>query len=263
MIEIKPLDSQRKKATTIFPPLPFSGYYIAQKGGGKTTLLLNALYSPEIYKNKFNRILWFSPTAGFDEKVIDLKKNNPTIENFPLKREMRKRQGKDAEIMDAAGSGEEKPSGVEIIEEFTMEIMNELLSSQKKVINSFNKGLADSICIILDDMVNSKLLRSKEFTQFLFNSRHYKFSIIIISQSYYSLAKPLRLNMSQVLIFENGNKAELGRIYEENSLNLSKQEWMRAFKMATSLPFSFLNINYSNVPGKRLFNCGKHLIVFK
>lgn len=263
MIEIKPLDSQRKQATTVFAPLPFSSYYISQKGGGKTTLLLNTLYNPDIYKNKFNRILWFSPTAQFDDKVIQLKENNPTVQNTALKKEIQKRKGKDAGIMDTGGSGEEKQSGVEIIEEFTVGKMKEILESQKKVITEFNKGLADNILLIMDDMVSAKVLRGKEFSQALFNSRHYKLSIVIISQSYFSLAKPLRLNMSQLLVFENGNKVELGRIYDENTLNLSKKEWMRAFKIATDEPYSFLNINYSNIPGKRLFNCGKHMMVFK
>jgi len=54
----------------VLPRHEFSMGFIAPKGSGKTTALINLLH---FYKGFFNTIIVFSPTVKNDEKVLDFK----------------------------------------------------------------------------------------------------------------------------------------------------------------------------------------------
>lgn len=108
--------------------------------------------------------------------------------------------------------------------------------------------------LVYDDCISSKnFFNSEAVQQLLFNSRHYKISIIITSQNYKSLPKPLRLNNSILCSFYTANKDELKNIYDENSSELGFKTFLEIYnKVCSSKPFNFLTINYQNTIEYRL-----------
>ena len=201
---IVPLDNQTTRVPTVLPKIPFSSYIVASKKSGKTTLLLNLLRQEEYLKAKFNRIFWVSPTSSFDQKVMDLKDvDGLCSKNLELEK-LEKRLKKTKKIMEEVKIKKNNDTLV-FMEELELDFLLHMMDEQKKIITTYGKKYADDILLILDDSIEAKILKHKKFKDFLFKSRHYKISVIFISQSYFSLPKALRLNNRQVILFETGN----------------------------------------------------------
>lgn len=245
-LEIKPLDDQRKIEQSFIAKTPMSAYICASKNSGKSTLLLNMILRH--WKGEFNSIIWVSPTAKLDKKIQVLKetpgllaKNEKLIKLMKKLNKTRRILG-DTEDLDYP----DKMQDEDYMEELTVDFLLELLSDQKKVIEQFGKSFGDNILLVLDDCIESNIIKDKRFTDFIFKSRHFKISCIIISQSYFSLPKRIRLNSTQMIIFFTGNKKELKSIYEENANNISFDKFEEFFYKATNESYGFLNINYNN-----------------
>ena len=63
----------------------------------------------------------------------------------------------------------------------------------------------------------------------------------------------MRVNASVVIIFDLANQAELLALYDENSVGLTKDEWLAVYNYCTSEPFSFMMINYMKPKGERVY----------
>lgn len=243
---IKALDNQLGNSEpSVFAKIPFTSYLVAQKKSGKTTLLLNLLKNKEIYKGKFNQIKWFSPTAQFDSKVMDLfDEKDLTVENKVLKKLQEKEKLK-TKILE-----EEEPDsnyeGFEMYEKLGIEYLKEIIKDQKQIIEKYGKDNADDVLLVMDDCITDKILKSTPFIDFCFKSRHYRISVFFISQSYFSLPKPLRLNNSQVIIFGTGNMKELNSIFHENGGTLSWYEFKEIYQDAIKKDYNFFNILFDN-----------------
>ena len=252
---VQPLDKQKdKKEPGYIAKIPFSMYVVAQKGGGKSTTIIQLLKNP--LKGKFNRIFWVSPTANLDEKIQLLKEERNLLaknENLlALLKRMKKKKtimgdGLDIDYKTEMDSSDFK-SKLDIL--FLQEIINE----QKYIISEFGKKFADNILIVFDDSVLDDILKDKKFIEILFQSRHYKLSFIIISQSYKALAKKVRINTSQLLLYETGNSKELREIYEENNNGVSFEKFMNFYQEAIKIPYNFLNINNDNFLNRRFIS---------
>jgi hypothetical protein len=112
-------------------------------------------------------------------------------------------------------------------------VKNEIESSDPK----FNK------VIILDDMAaylknNSTLKLLKEI---IYNRRHLRVSIYILSQTYFSMPKDLRKLVSNFVIFKV-SKNEMHEIFDENIENLEKMA-DKISKVVYDQPFNFLFVN--------------------
>ena len=95
----------------------------------------------------------------------------------------------------------------------------------------------------------------------MFNSRHYKVSIIITTQNYFSIPKPLRLNTSIFVLYFTANEKELKSIYEENNSNKTFKQFNEMFKrVCNSRDFNFLSINYQNNEKFRYGECFERFI---
>lgn len=268
-MKVKPLDNQKGSSEpTLIAQIPFTQYIVASKKSGKTTLLLNLLMDRDFLKGKFNEIIWVSPTASMDDKIQKLKNvDNLLVKNTLLINLLRKIQER-REILD---DGDIRPlmriddihtkmDDNDFKEEMTLKDLHELLNQQKSVVNNFGKKYANNVLLVLDDSIEDKILKTPQFRKFIFASRHYKISVIFISQSYFSLSKSLRLNNSELLVFDTGSKKELNKIYEENENGLTFKKFMSMFNEITKEPYAFLNINYDNKKSKRFINGFEEII---
>lgn len=257
---IQQLDKQQQHnedAETV-PKLPFSMLISAQKGGGKSTTLLNLLLNKDLLAGKFNQIYYISPTAILDSKT-DMLRNTPGLikVNRPLITLLNKR-GK-SKILDetfddnANFNYDTKIPAENFIEEVAPQMLKDIIAEQKRVITKYGKKNADDILLVYDDCISAKKFwGSDSVLKMLLNSRHYKISVIITTQAYKLLPKSLRLNMSFVVLFYTANAKELQSIYEENSSSIGWKKFEKIFNETTEKPYNSLVINYQALPKHRL-----------
>jgi hypothetical protein len=264
-LDIKPLDNQRSTEIVTTPRLPFSAYINAAKGSGKSTLILNMLLNPQLLYRKFNEIYFISPTAKLDRKIHDnLDDKNITIPNTKLMNLIKKLKQK--QILDNGLADRELPTlneqrnNIHYIETLSVPIIEEIIASNKAVTENFSKDYANKILLIIDDSVESKIFKQESMKKLMYKSRHFNVSIIITSQSYFELAKPLRLNMSYVMLYETGSKKELDTIYQEHNAGLKFQQFYKMYSDIMEVPYSFLLINYQNSKKHRFQNGFKEFI---
>jgi hypothetical protein len=255
-LEIKPFDKQKDSNDTSVIKIPFSMYISAAKSGGKSTLMLNLLTNKNYLKNKFNQIHWFSPTAKLDEKIHSVLDNqNIIVKNDKLIKLLKRL--KDKSILDDGISRDlhylERENEVEYHSNINVETVNEIITSNKLISETYGKAFSDKILLIFDDIIESKFFTKEIMKKLMFKSRHYNVSMIITSQSYFQLPKALRLNMSYNLVFETGNRKELERIYEENNGGLSNKGFFQMMSDIFDIPFNFLVIDYFRIKKERFW----------
>ena len=254
---IVPLDKQRVQKIAPIPLTSFLSYVVGGRGQGKSTMLINMIMNKNLLSNRFNDIYVISPTAKLDAKFNIVRDAEITVVNKPLNNILRKEQKNNLKKILSNPNDihdiDDTPNEVQFLEEPSLEFFEDIIKEQKYIIEKYGKKVADKILIILDDCIGNKTLNSQTFKKFIFNSRHYEVSVMILSQSYYALPKSLRLNVSQLILFEIANQKELATIYEENSIGLEAKEFMAIYKEIINEAFAFANINYFNPRGKRLY----------
>lgn len=254
---ILPVDNQKKERHPILAP-PFSLFVNAPKGSGKTTMLINLLTRNEFYKGVFNDIFWFSPTSKLDEKLNILKTTTNILkENTALLSLLETEWKKSIRQQLYDGDSTKFTGKIEnFVEEYSEDILKSIIDKQKSQIEFLRgigkqKEMADKVLLVFDDSVSDKLLmkRNSLFQKLNFNCRHYNISIIVVSQNYKSISKPIRTNSSAWILYELAD-SEKRVFYEENSNGLTYKEWLEKYSTATNEPYTFLYINYQE-PDKR------------
>ena len=270
MIEIVPLDKQvdKTKISTV-PKPPFTMMICASKGGGKSTLILNMLLNPNLLRDKFNEVYIMSPTASLDTKMSVLRNTDFLAKNRRLwnaiKRVKRRRQdilssNEPTEIVNF----EDIPSHLtdeNYIDDLDLDALESLIEKQKYTIEHFGKDTANNVLVVMDDLASeSNKMAGNRFKKLLFLSRHYKISMIIITQAYFAIPKSIRLNNSQLVLFETSNKKELDKIYEENNAGLSFNDFMKLYKECVKDDYGFMVINYQVPKRFRFANQFKYFL---
>ena len=74
----------------------------------------------------------------------------------------------------------------------------------------------------------------------------------MVAQAYKEIIKTVRTQFSCLILFKVPNRRELAVIYEENPVFLEEEQWMEMYNYATSIPYSFLFINYQRPIGEQL-----------
>ncbi len=248
------LDNQAPSGNTLFPKLPFTLTIVASKGGGKTSLLLNMLLNPHLFKGKFNRIIVVSPTAKLDEKMNILRETaDITVVNHALLKAMKVK--KKIEIADFPGEEHEYENRLtdsDFLDNINETFLPDIIAEQKQIITTYGKKVADTVLIILDDLAaERKFYNSKITKSSIFNSRHYKISMILTTQVYNCIPPQIRINNSNLILFQSANKKEIQKIYEENNGKLTFNEFYQLYEKITSEPYGFLQCNYQNTNNKR------------
>lgn len=261
MIEIKSLDNQvQKNKISIVPKPPFTMTICASKGGGKTTLLLNMLLNPQILRDRFNQVYIMSPTATLDSKTAVLRRENLLLKNRKLYNILKRQHRKNIlaeKAIEEYVDFEDIPMHLDdsnFIDDLDLDFIEEKIDEQRYIIENYGKQTADNILFIIDDLASeTKKFMSARFKRLVFLSRHYKISLIITTQAYFSIPKAIRLNNSQLILFETGNERELKTIHEENS-NLSFDDFMRLYKTCIDEDYGWMMVNYQ-VPKKYRYSC--------
>lgn len=196
--------------------IPFFLCFIASKGSGKTTLMVNLLqmYQKRLGKKHFDKVILFSPTA-----TIDLKWKGAVEED----------------LLD------EK----DLFEELNQTLLFDILDQIKQKNENLPYTERKRVLIILDDCADSIPMNKRNPIKTLaLNHRHYNASILMVSQTFKLLPTYVRNNASGYYIFRCENITEYEKIRQELSGRLGPKLFDQVFYKATKKPFSFLCIDY-------------------
>jgi len=165
-----------------------------KKRTGKTSLWLSLLGSSNLFKGYFGNIFLISPSK--EDKTKELRD------------ELDKEDKYYSEL--------NEPNVKSILDFIKME-----LNQQKKKEEKLGKKLPIIYnLLILDDVVSDlpRSFKKNIITNLFFNHRHYNLSIIVITQSYKSIAPNIRKQADLLYIFPMGNLKEREALMDDWSI---------------------------------------------
>ena len=100
--------------------------------------------------------------------------------------------------------------------------------------------------IVFDDMI-ADIMTNKRFQSIIedlfIRCRKSNISLVFITQSYFSVPKVVRLNLTHYLIMKINNKRELQNIAINHSADIDYKDFMKIYRECTREPFNFLTID--------------------
>ena len=95
--------------------------------------------------------------------------------------------------------------------------------------------------MIADIMSNKKF--QTIIKELFIRCRKLNISLVFITQSYFSVPKDVRLNLTHYLIMKINNKRELQNIAINHSADIYYQDFMEIYRECTNEPYNFLTID--------------------
>jgi hypothetical protein len=187
-----------------------------KKRTGKSTLALNMLSSPKIFKGYFGNIWLISPSK--EEKS----------------KQLREELDKDGKYFT-----ELNEANIKSITDFITAEQHSKKMREKKI----GRKLPDIYnCIWLDDVVADlpRSMKKNVITNLFYNHRHYNLSIICTTQSYKNIAPNLRKQADLLYIFPMANKKEVEAIQEDWSI--PDEVFEECFEDESDHPFLTVNL---------------------
>ena len=109
--------------------------------------------------------------------------------------------------------------------------------------DGYNVDKERTVLIVFDDMIadmiNNKKLNSV-ITELFARGRKLDICLVFITQSYFNVAKDVRLSSTHFLIMKIPNKRELQQIALNYSLGIDSKNFIKIYKRYTAEPCSFL-----------------------
>ena len=88
--------------------------------------------------------------------------------------------------------------------------------------------------------------------------RKLNISLVIITQSYFSVLKDVRLNSTHYLIVKINNKREFQNIATNHSADIDHKDFIKNYRERTKEPYSFLTID-TTLPSSNTLRFRKNL----
>ena len=96
---------------------------------------------------------------------------------------------------------------------------------------------------MIADMITNKK-NNRIATELFIRGRKLNISLIfVVTQSYFTVPKNIRLNSIHYFVMKISNKRELHRITFNHSFDIDFQDFMNLYKKYTAKPYSFLVID--------------------
>jgi hypothetical protein len=231
-------------------------YCLSGSGGsGKTSLLLNMMKSPKLYRNKFHNIYYICPISSFlSVEHHPFEKHDKVFHELTtsiLENIYQELIAKKEAFVEYEAKQKEKKS--------KKKIKHEKIEGDDDIDDSSDsddepKELEYS-CIIIDDMADSlkNTEIEKQLNKMIIKARHIMCSFIIPIQSYYYMPKILRKQLTYITIFKPKNYAEWESIGKE-LLNLNKDDSLKVFDYVFNENYNHIDIDLVNNKYYKNFN---------
>ena len=113
-------------------------------------------------------------------------------------------------------------------------------------IHDYNSSKKRKILIVFDDMIGDIMTNKKLqaiIKELFIRCRKLNISLVLITQSYFSAPKDVRLNSTHYLIMKINNKGELLNIAINHSADIDYGHFIKIYKECTKEPYNFLAID--------------------
>jgi hypothetical protein len=115
--------------------------------------------------------------------------------------------------------------------------------------------LARTLLILDDWMVELNDSKYKFVIDYFTRGRKLGMTVMCLAQSYYTVPKVIRQNMTYLLLFRITSSKDLGLILDDfSSPDVPKEMLRKIYKKATKEPMNFLKINCENCPLNKKFS---------
>ena len=109
-------------------------------------------------------------------------------------------------------------------------------------IDDYNSKRKRKVLIVFDDMI-ADIMTKKKFhaiiKELFIRCRKLNISLVFITQSYFSVPKEVRLNLTHYLIMKIHNRKELQQIAINHSADIAYKDFLKIYRNCTKEPYSF------------------------
>ena len=109
-----------------------------------------------------------------------------------------------------------------------------------EIIDDYNPNRQRKILIVFDDMI-ADIMTNKKFQaiikELFIRCRKLNISLVVITQSYFSVPKDVRLNSTHYLIMKINNKRELQNIEINHSADIGYKDLVKIYRECTKKPY--------------------------
>ena len=113
-------------------------------------------------------------------------------------------------------------------------------------IDNYNPSRKRKILIVFDDMIADVMTNKKSqsiIKELFIRGRKANISFVFITQSYFSVPKEVRLNLTHYLIMKINNRKELQNIALNHSADIVYIDFIKIHVKCTKEPYNFLTID--------------------
>ena len=114
-------------------------------------------------------------------------------------------------------------------------------------IDNYNPNRKRKILIVFDDMIpdimTNKKFQSIIIKQLFIRGRKPNISLVFVTQSYFSVPKEVRLNLTHYLIMKINNRKELQNIAINHSADIDYKDFIKIYRECTKEAYIFLAID--------------------
>ena len=128
-------------------------------------------------------------------------------------------------------------------------------------IDHYNPNRKIKILIVFDDMIADIMTNKKLqsiIKELFIRCRKINISPVFITQSYFSVPKDVRLNLTHYFIMKINNKGELQNIAINHSVDIDYKDFIKMYRECTKEPYNFLTID-TTVPSTNTLRFRKNL----
>jgi hypothetical protein len=139
-----------------------------------------------------------------------------------------------------------------ILDSFDVEYIKRLWNEQDGLIAKYGRAKTQPLLLIFDDVAADLNAERKEFLKKCwFHCRHSGISVVLLSQQYKSVNKPVRMNSTNIIVMLLANAAEKKSLSEE--MPFDEKRFLAIVEDALDdEEFSFLTINLAERKEKKL-----------
>ena len=113
-------------------------------------------------------------------------------------------------------------------------------------IDDYNPNRQRQNLTVFDDII-TEIVSNKKFhviiKELFIRCRKLNISLVFITQSYFSVPKDVRLNLTRCLIMKINNRKELKNITINDSADIYSKDFMKIYRECTKKLYSFLTID--------------------
>lgn len=115
--------------------------------------------------------------------------------------------------------------------------------------------------IIFEDQVFESRERRNLIGVWFSRARNANFSVIMTSQTYYDIPRPVRINSNYCILFRMSQAKDIARVLKEFDVPMSIDQFIKSYRVATADPMNFMLIDrVTKDPNHRVRHNFAHVI---